>query len=186
MKASAFIKYSNWWDTYSWDVNQKNFCSSEKKKKNDTLNLADGGSDPILSGRLRSLSYTAQDRDLILCYCWKFIFSLMWKQQNQQWQFNFPRPTTVQPLLSLNHTHLLICVSTHPRKVGAKSSLRSISLTLAWLPVRHFNLISFPELEAVLIVKKSRTGERYPHVYTHTHTYTYIGTWRCTGLLRQG
>lgn len=42
--------------------------------------------------------------------------------------------------------------------------------------MRHFNLISFPELEAVLIVKKSRTGERYPHVYTHTHTYTYIGT----------
>lgn len=123
------------------------------------LTLKEGGSDPALSGCLRSLLHKAPDQDLILCYCWKFIFSLMWKQQNQQWQFNFPRPTTVQPLLSLNHTHLLISVSTHPRKVGARSSLHSISLTLAWLPVRHFNLISFPKLEAVLIVKKSRTGE---------------------------
>lgn len=65
-----------------------------------------------------------------------------------------------------------------PRKVGAKSSLHSISLTLAWLPVRHFNLISFPKLEAVLIVKASRTRERYPHMYTHSHTHT--GTWRHT------
>lgn len=148
------------------------------------LTLKEGGSDPVLSGCLRSLLHKAPDQDLILCYCWKFIFWLMWKLQNQQWQFNFPRPTTVQPLLSLNHTHLLISVSTHPRKVGARSSLHSISLTLAWLPVRHFNLISFPKLEAVLIVKKSRTGERHPHMYTHTHTCA--GTGRCAGLLRQG
>lgn len=127
--------------------------------KRISAGLRQRGSDPVLSGCLRSLLHKAPDQDLILCYCWKFIFSLMWKQQNQQWQFNFPRPTTVQPLLSLNHTHLLISVSTHPRKVGARSSLHSISLTLAWLPVRHFNLISFPKLEAVLIVKKSRTGE---------------------------
>lgn len=57
-----------------------------------------------------------------------------------------------------------------PRKVGAKSSLHSISLTLAWLPARHFNLISFPKLESVLIVKESSTGEHYLHMYTHTNT----------------
>lgn len=71
-----------------------------------------------------------------------------------------------------------------PRKVGAKSSLHSISLTLAWLPVRHFNLISFPKLEAVLIVKESRTREHCPHMYTHTHTQAHEGI--LLFVLRQG
>ena len=77
-----------------------------------------------------------------------------------------------------------------PSKVGAKSSLHSISLTLAWLPVRHFNLISFPKLEAVLIVKESRTSECYPHMYTHTCTRVHTHTQAHEGILllvpRQG
>lgn len=71
------------------------------------------------------------------------------------------------------HTSADKCLRT-PRKVVAKSSLHSISLTLAWLPVRHFNLISFPKLNAVLIVKGSRSCERCVHMCRHTHTRTCL------------
>lgn len=70
------------------------------------------------------------------------------------------------------HTSADKCLRT-PRKVVAKSSLHSISLTLAWLPVRHFNLISFPKLNAVLIVKGSRSCERCVHMCRHTHAHAY-------------
>lgn len=44
-----------------------------------------------------------------------------------------------------------------PGEVGAKSALRGVSLTLASLPVRHFNLISFPKLRAVARTPRDRT-----------------------------
>lgn len=121
VEASAFIKHSQWRDiSHLAEVVIKRL-SAHLRQTHWISVRATSSSGPVLSGCLGSLSYKTQDQDLILCYCWKFIFSLMCKRQNQQWQFNFPRSSTVQPLLNLNHTHLLISVSTHRGKLVPKA-----------------------------------------------------------------
>lgn len=161
-----------WYISSGWGCNQKTLCSSEI----NTLNLSEGDEQQ----RSRSLRlpgiFVVQDTGpgphIVLLLKVHFLPDVQAAKSTVTIQFStfFDCSATPEPK---PHTSADKRLHT-PRKVGAKSSLHSISLTLAWLPVRHFNLISFPKLEAVLIVKESRTSECYPHMYTHTQAHRHM------------